>query len=152
MASDKPEARDGAQRKRDVLARLAEDVDLWVSTAGPDGDTCLVPLSFVWHEGILLVTTRETNPTTVNARRTGRATLALGHTRDVVIIDADAEVVANDRIGKEEGDHFAEKLAWDVRGRPAWTFIRFRPHTVRAWREVNEIPGRFLMENGTWLV
>ncbi|MDT0444003.1 pyridoxamine 5'-phosphate oxidase [Streptomyces johnsoniae] len=152
MASEKAAAREGAQRKQDVLARLAEDIDLWVSTSGPDGDTCLVPLSFVWHEGVLVVTTRETNPTTVNARRTGRATLALGHTRDVVIIDADAEVVANDRIGDEEGDRFAEKLSWDVRGRPAWTFIRFHPRTVRAWREVNEIPGRHLMRDGTWLV
>ncbi|UCM87854.1 pyridoxamine 5'-phosphate oxidase family protein [Streptomyces marincola] len=152
MAETQPAPRDGAQRKQDALARLAEDVDLWVSTAGPDGEACLVPLSFVWHDSYLLAATRTGNPTTVNARRTGRATLALGHTRDVVLIEADADILPSDGLDAAEGEQFVAKLGWDPRGRESWSFLRFRPRTIRAWREVNEQQGRYLMTDGTWLV
>ncbi|ARQ72508.1 pyridoxamine 5'-phosphate oxidase family protein [Streptomyces marincola] len=152
MAKTRPAPRDGAQRKQDVLARLAEDDDLWVSTAGPDGEACLVPLSFVWYGTYLLVATRTANPTTVNARRTGRVALALGHTRDVVLIEADADILPSDGLDAAEGEQFVAKLGWDPRGRPSWSFLRFRPRTIRAWREEDELQGRHLMADGAWLV
>ncbi|WP_059013668.1 pyridoxamine 5'-phosphate oxidase family protein [Streptomyces specialis] len=152
MTTEKTSPRDGALRRRDVLRRLTEDEDLWVSTASRDGVPCLVPLSFVWHGGALLVSTRASNPTAVNAWATGKAVVSLGHTRDVVVIEADAEVVPPDAVTEAEGEAFVGKLRFDTRSRPAWTFIRFRPRTVRAWREEDELAGRHLMADGVWLV
>lgn len=56
-------ARSWEQRKQDVLNRLEKDDDAWVATASADGVPTLVPLSFVWDRGTLLMATRRTNPT-----------------------------------------------------------------------------------------
>ncbi|MFD5321707.1 pyridoxamine 5'-phosphate oxidase family protein [Streptomyces sp. NPDC127098] len=152
MTTETAPPRDGEQRKKDVLRHLVEDEDAWVSTTGGDGAPCLVPLSFVWHGGTLVMTTRSTNPTAVNAAANGRAVVALGPTRDVVLIDADVEVVPSDALPAAAGEAFVRKLDWDTGDRPGWVFLVFRPRAVRAWREANELAGRELMRDGAWLV
>ncbi|GAB2933692.1 pyridoxamine 5'-phosphate oxidase family protein [Streptomyces mayteni] len=152
MTTETAPARDAAQRKKDVLDRLLRDVDAWVSTTGEGGEPCLVPLSFVWHDETLVMTTRAANPTAVNVARDGRAVVALGHTRDVILIDAEAAVVAGDALPAAAGEAFERKLHWDARGRSTWVFLVFRPRAVRAWREVNELADRQLMRDGVWLV
>ncbi|KAB8169974.1 pyridoxamine 5'-phosphate oxidase [Streptomyces sp. 3MP-14] len=148
-----PEApRTGAQRKRDVLTRLSEDEDAWVATAAPDGEPCLVPLSFLWWDDTLLINTRRANPTARNVARDGRAVVSLGHTRDVVLIDATGEVLPDGALPEAVGEAFVAKAGWDPRGRGAWVFMRLRPRGIRAWREVNEMDGRHLMRDGHWLV
>ncbi|MFR9724956.1 pyridoxamine 5'-phosphate oxidase family protein [Streptomyces sp. MS19] len=150
--SKKAPARESARRKEDTLGRLGQDVDAWVSTAGADGLPYLTPLSFVWHGGCLLMATRVTNPTARNVRANGRAYVSLGNTRDVVLIEAEAEAVPVEALGEAEGEAFVAKLRWDVRSDAAYTFLRFRPVTVTAWREVNELARRHLMRDGAWLV
>ncbi|NED12808.1 pyridoxamine 5'-phosphate oxidase family protein [Streptomyces sp. SID9124] len=145
-------ARSREQRKQDVLHRLEKDTDAWVSTASADGAPTLVPLWFVWDGEALLMATRRTNPTAVNLTPAGRAHLALGHTRDVVMIEATAEVVEGTDLPAASGDAFAAKFSWDLRGRPAWVYLRFTPYAIRAWRESNEQPDRDLMTDGHWLV
>ncbi|AGK77086.1 Putative pyridoxamine 5'-phosphate oxidase-related protein [Streptomyces microflavus DSM 40593] len=140
------------QRLRDTLGRLRDDLDAWVATASPDGTPCLVPLSFVWHEGTLLMATRRTNPTAVNVTPTGRIRVTLGPTRDVVLIEGEAEIVEGTDLPTASGDAFAAKLVWDPRKDSPWVYLRITPHTVRAWREVNEQAGRDLMLDSTWLV
>ncbi|TDC72326.1 pyridoxamine 5'-phosphate oxidase family protein [Streptomyces hainanensis] len=152
MTTEQAPARDGRQRKKDVFTYLSADEDAWVSTSGAGGEPCLVPLSFVWHDGALVMSTRSANPTAVNVARDGRAVVALGHTRDVVLIDAEVESVAGDALPAAAGEAFLGKLGWDPRGRAKWVFLVFRPLAVRAWREVNELPGRRLMRDGVWLV
>ncbi|MFI2782815.1 pyridoxamine 5'-phosphate oxidase family protein [Streptomyces sp. ALB3] len=150
--TEREPARGPEQRKQDVFDRLEKDEDVWVATASPDGLPCLVPLSFVWDRGTLLLATRRTNPTAVNVSPSGKMRLTLGHTRDVVLIEGTAEVVEGTDLPAESGDAFAAKLHWDVRGRRAWVYLRITPYTVKAWREVNELAGRDLMLDGTWLV
>lgn len=144
-------ARSREQRTQDVLDHLEKDTDAWVSTASADGVPTLVPLSFVWDRGTLLMATRRTNPTAVNVTPAGQARIALGPTRDVVLIDATAELVEGAELLAESGDAFATKLGWDLRGRSAWVYLRFTPYAVRAWREENELAGRELMAGGRWL-
>lgn len=145
-------ARSPEQRKQDVLNRLEKDNDAWVATASAAGVPTLVPLSFVWDGGTLLMATRRTNPTARNVTPTGQARISLGHTRDVVLIDATAEVVEGVELSAESGDAFATKLDWDLRGRTPWVYLRFTPYAVKAWREENELTGRELMTDGTWLI
>ncbi|MFD5874261.1 pyridoxamine 5'-phosphate oxidase family protein [Streptomyces sp. NPDC060322] len=150
--TEREPARDPEQRKQDVLDRLEKDEDLWVATASPDGVPCLVPLSFVWDRNTLLLATRRTNPTAVNVTPAGQVRITLGHTRDVVLIEGTAEVVEGTDLPVDSGEAFARKLHWDVRERPAWVYLRVTPHTVKAWRETNELAGRDLMLDGTWMV
>ncbi|MFF2137498.1 pyridoxamine 5'-phosphate oxidase family protein [Streptomyces sp. NPDC058193] len=150
--TEREPARDPEQRKQDALDRLERDEDAWVATASHDGVPCLVPLSFVWHGHTLLLATRRTNPTAVNLTPAGQVRITLGHTRDVVLLEGTAEAVEGADLPADSGDAFAGKLHWDVRGHPAWVYLRVTPYTVRAWREVNEQTGRDLMLDGTWLV
>jgi general stress protein 26 len=151
MTNPEP-ARSREQRKQDVLDRFEKDEDAWVATASADGVPTLVPLSFVWDDGTLLMATRRTNPTARNVTPTGQARISLGHTRDVVLVDATAELVEGAELSVESGDAFATKLNWDPRGRTSWVYLRFTPNAVRAWREENELAERELMAEGTWLI
>ncbi|WP_338676623.1 pyridoxamine 5'-phosphate oxidase family protein [Streptomyces sp. SCSIO 30461] len=150
MTSTDP-ARSRSRRKQDALNHLAHDEDAWVATASPSGEACLVPLSFIWDRGTLLMATRRTNPTAVNLSLRASAVVALGHTRDVVHIEGTAELVEGSDLAKEAADRFAAKLGWDPRGRKPWVYISFTPVVVKAWREANEQPGRLLMREGQWL-
>ncbi|MEU9089176.1 pyridoxamine 5'-phosphate oxidase family protein [Streptomyces sp. NPDC048428] len=144
-------ARSREQRKQDALDHLEKDEDAWVSTASPDGVPTLVPLSFVWDRGTLLMATRRTNPTAVNVTSDGQARIALGPTRDVVLIEATAELIENADLPSKSSDAFAAKLGWDLRDLSAWVYLRFTPYAVRAWREKNELADRELMADGRWL-
>ncbi|MCP3817667.1 pyridoxamine 5'-phosphate oxidase family protein [Streptomyces sp. A3M-1-3] len=144
-------ARSRDQRRQDVHERLAKDEDAWVATAAADGDPCLVPLSFVWHAGTLLMCTRRTNPTARNLTPSGPVRVTLGHTRDVVLVEGTAETVAGRELPAEAADAFAAKLRWDPRDREPWVYVRITPHVVKAWQEENELAGRELMRDGVWL-
>ncbi|MFE7388441.1 pyridoxamine 5'-phosphate oxidase family protein [Streptomyces sp. NPDC057582] len=151
MTNPEP-ARSREQRKQDVFDRFEKDEDAWVASSSADGVPTLVPLSFVWDDGTLLMATRRINPTARNVTPAGQAGISLGHTRDVVLVDATAEVVEGAELSVESGDAFATKLNWDPRGRTSWVYLRFTPYAVRAWREENELPERELMAEGTWLI
>ena len=70
-----------------MLAKLRDDVDLWVASADETGEAYLVPLSFHWDGAALTLATPRSSPTAVNLLRAGRARVALGPTRDVVIVE-----------------------------------------------------------------
>lgn len=65
----------------------------WVATADERGIAHLVPLSLCWHDGVVVVATEARSRTARNASASAQARLALGPTRDVVVIDAEASVV-----------------------------------------------------------
>ncbi len=138
-------------RKQDTLRRLEQDVDLWVATASADGTPYLMPLSFLWDNKTLLLSTAGTNPTARNLRANPSLQLTLGHTRDVIHIEATAETLEPHEIGATEGDAFAEKAGFDPRPLAGYLFFRATPTKIQAWREVNELKDRVLLRNGTWL-
>jgi len=81
------------QRTADVLARLREDVDLWVASADAEGNAYLVPLSFVWDGAALTISTPRASRTARNLMRAEWARVALGLTRDVVIVEGTVETI-----------------------------------------------------------
>ncbi|MEW1657344.1 MULTISPECIES: pyridoxamine 5'-phosphate oxidase family protein [unclassified Streptomyces] len=147
-----PPPRDAGQRKRDALQRLESDEDAWISTATADGAPTLVPLSFVWHQEQLVMSTKGVNITVRNLAARGESWVAIGHTRDVVLLHCTAEVLANDALPQEAADALATKLGWNPRGREPWVFLRFTPQRMLVWREANELAGRELMRDGVWRV
>jgi hypothetical protein len=88
IADPRPRTR----RRSDTEYRLAHDVDVWVATASADGVPYVVPLSFDWDGDSLILATPADSPTGRNLADTGAVRLALGSTRDVTMIDGDADV------------------------------------------------------------
>jgi len=144
--------RDLAQRTADTRSRLDNDIDVWVSTASPDGVPHLRPLSFAWDGTALLVSTPEASPTGRNLASSGMASLALGHTRDVVMIEGNVEVIPIGELPQDVGDAFAARTEFDPRTlRTKYAFFRITPVEIQAWREVDELPNRTIMRGGAWL-
>lgn len=138
-----------SQRIVDTLRRLDEDTDAWVASTDAERPW-LAPLSFLWHDGYLLFATSSSTPTASNARTVPLVRVALGHPRDVVIIQGHASTcgpadVADEEIEKYQTKHGSNPRDW------ADSFIRVRPVRILAWRESNEIARRLLMTAGIWL-
>jgi hypothetical protein len=148
-----PDPRSRAERRRDTERRLAHDVDLWVASASADGAPYLVPLSFDWDGGTLLVATPTDSPTGGNLAATRAVRLGLGHTRDVSMIEGEVEVLEIEALPRERADRFAARTGFDPREEATqYRWFRISPRRVQAWREVNELPDRELMRDGRWLV
>lgn len=148
---DDPPRRHG-QRIRDTLHRLEHDVDAWVATADVTGCPYLVPLSFLWDGATLLLATPTDSPTGRNLRATGRVRVAVGVTRDVVLIEGTAEALAATDIGDDVGEAFAGRTGFDPRAlTTSYHYFRIRPQRLQAWRGVDELAERDLMRDGHWL-
>ena len=140
------------ERRRDTEHRLNHDIDVWVASASTDGAPYLVPLSFDWDDEALLVATPTNSPTGRNLAATRAARIALGHTRDVSMIEGDVEVLEIDELPPERGDRFAERAGFDPRGLTTpYRWFRIAPRRIQAWREVDELTDRELMRDGRWL-
>ena len=145
--------RDAQTRKADTLVMLAtKEIDVWVATASADGEAHLVPVSLAWVDERAVIAVPETSVTTSNLTASGQARLAVGPTRDVVMIDAALERTIAVDDDKALGEAYAAQADWDPRGDSAYVFLVLRPVRLQAWREANEIKGRTLMRDGAWVV
>ncbi|HWJ09538.1 MAG TPA: pyridoxamine 5'-phosphate oxidase family protein [Nocardioides sp.] len=149
------QARDRETRKADALARLATPaIDTWVATASAAGVPHLVPLSLAWVEERVVLAVEASSVTARNLTASGTARLAVGPTRDVVMIDAVlADAVVSSGVGADDalGAAYAAQADWDPRHDVGYLFLVLRPVRVQAWREANELAGRTLMLDGRWL-
>jgi hypothetical protein len=147
-------ARTGPERKADTIARFeALEADAWVATASAAGEAHLIPLSYAWNGERLILAIQPASLTARNIEASGQARLALGPTRDVVLVDARLDrLVAVDEAPNELADAYARQSDWDPRlETDPYVFIVLRPVRIQAWREANELDGRTLMRDGAWL-
>jgi len=143
------------QRKADALALLtARHADLWMASASASGVAHLVPLSFAWDGEHVILATALHAVTTRNISATRRARLALGGTRDVVMIDALlVRQVALREIEAALAERYAAQADWDPRSADGdFIYSLVHPDRIQVWREVNEHVGRTVMRGGVWLV
>jgi hypothetical protein len=146
-----PAPRPRSQRKADALERLRNDIDLWVASADETGNAYLIPLSYYWDEKTLTIATPRASRTGRNLIRAGWARVALGHTRDVLIVEGPLEVIP---IGADPAleDAHAQASGFDPREESSeYAYLRITPDSIQAWRESNELQGRRLMRDGEWL-
>jgi len=146
-------SRSREERLADVRALLASAVDVWVATGSPAGVPHLVPLSFA-AIGIDLIVcaTPATSVTARNIGATRHARLGFGDLRDVVMVDAEASVVPWSSADERLADDFISARGWDPHGEPYdFAMLVLRPVRVQAWRSLEEIAGRELMRDGSWL-
>jgi hypothetical protein len=128
-------------------------IDVWVATAG-DAGAHLVPLSLSWIDEQVVVALPADSITTRNLTTAGTARLAVGPTRDVVMIDSVLEgIVPVEEAHADMIDGYCAQADWDPRAAGGgYVLAQLRPVRIQAWREVNEIAGRTLMRDGAWLV
>jgi hypothetical protein len=144
-----------SQRKADTLAKLeTRHADTWLATASGAGVAHMVPLSFAWHDGLILVATP---PRTLSARNmvaSGRARLAMGDTHDVVMVDAELDRAFGAKEAPAElAEAFAAQAGWDPRSsKSGHAIFSLRPRRIQAWRREDEWAGRVIMTDGAWLI
>jgi hypothetical protein len=146
--------RSGEQRKIDTLAKLGEaGADVWVATARAGGKEFLVPLSYAWDGRHVILSTLPEFLTARDIVASGRARLGFGPTRDVVIIDVVLDGQLDIRAAPPDlADLYARQSGWDPRDEPdSYVLLLMRPVRVQAWREANELEGKWLMREGDWL-
>jgi len=142
--------RSTSQRRADTIARLENDADAWVATAGA-GRPHLVPLSLAWDGARVILATPAQSPTARNAAAAGQVRLALGTSRDVTIIDATAEVVPCAEAPDPVARCYLTRTGWDPRQEDVpHVYLIAAPRTMRAWYSLAEISGRTIMRDGRW--
>jgi hypothetical protein len=147
------EPRARATRKADSLAMLAtKGIDVWVATSSAGGAPHLVPLSLAWVGERVVVAMEASSVTARNLTVSGEARLAVGPTRDVVMIDAELAETIDVAEHEKLAVAYVSQADWDPRASTGYIFVVLRPLRIQAWREANEIPGRTLMRDGRWLV
>ena len=154
MEPTTPRSRD--RRRRDALAQLgAPAADVWVATADPSGGRpYLVPLSLAWVDEQAVIALDQSSRTARNLTAGRVARLAVGPTRDVVVLDVELvdDVAVLDPAAGALAERYAAQADWDPREAGAgYRFLVLRPLRIQAWREADEIPGRTLMRDGVWL-
>ena len=127
-------------------------IDVWVATASSAGTPYLVPVSLAWVNERVVIAVDGSSPTARNLTTSGKARLAVGPTRDVVMIDAVLQEAVDVTTAVALGEAYVAQADWDPRGSEGYVFLVLRPDRIQAWREANEIAGRTLMRDGRWLV
>lgn len=144
--------RNAAERRRDTLARLDAERDLWVSTAHPDHGPHQVPLWFLWDGRAVWMCTGAASATARNVHEEPRVRLSLPDTFDVVLLQGEVEAYPAGDVPTDAADAFTAKFGWDPRTEQgSFLYLRVEPTTVRAWRGEPELRGRVIMRDGAWL-
>ena len=113
------------------------------------GTPYLVPLSFLWDGGTLLVATPSSSPTSQNLHSTGKVRIGIGPTRDLVLIEGTVgEILSAAEVPDGLGNAFAAKTGFDPRQLTGYSYFRIHPQRLQAWREANGLKDRELMGGG----
>jgi hypothetical protein len=140
-----------SQRIQNTRDTLRSEVDLWVASASKSGDAYLIPLSFTWDGSHVIIATPRRSITARNLLRAGWARLALGPTRDVVIVEGLVDEVD---VTKQPAlaDAHAARVGFEARDEPdPYVYLRVTPRRIQAWRNPAELPDRDVMRDGVWL-
>jgi hypothetical protein len=150
-----PVTRSPEQRKSDALAKLtAKDTNVWVASASPKGDVHLVPVTHTWNGSQVVLATGPKSSTVAHVTSNRRARLALGETRDVVMIDAVlVEAIPAADAPANLADAYAAQAGWDPRtDSDNYIYLVLGPERIQVWKEGEDSAGRTVMQNEQWVI
>lgn len=141
-----------AQRCADARDKLRTEYDAWVASSDQHGGPpYLTPLSFLWDGGSVIVACEYDTVTGRNLETTGRTRIAVGSTRDVVMIDGVATALRPAELDTGEADAFALRAGFDPRQlTDRYRYFRIVPDRIQSWREAGELAGRLIYRDGHW--
>ena len=139
-------------RKADVLAALEGQGEMWVASADADGRPHLIAVSAWWDGTDLVMATVAISRTAKNLSAGRELRLAAGTPADAIVIHARVvEIQAADE-APAVASGFASAMGWDPRQvGNGWAFFRLRPSRIQAYRGYEELEGRDVMRNSSWL-
>ena len=143
------------KRKADALLKLeAVESNVWVGSASPTGDVHLVPVAHTWNGSQVVLATGPRSRTVSNMTANPKARLALGETRDVVMIDAILiEVIPASDAPAALAEGYAAQAGWDARTDSAnYVYLVLGPKRIQVWSEGEDLAGRAVMREGEWVV
>lgn len=143
------------ERKADALAKLAAvEANVWVASASLAGAVHLVPMTHTWNGSQVVLATEPRSRTVANVTANPRVRLALGETRDVVMIDAAlVEAVPGSEAPAPLVEGYAAQAGWDPRTDSGdYVYLVLGPERIEVWREAEDLAGRTVMRNGVWVV
>jgi hypothetical protein len=144
--------RNTLKRKEHALLKLQQDRDVWVATADGKGRAHLVPFSLYWDGSRVVVTTPRSSVSARNVLKSHQAKLALGDTRDVVILDVLVEVADVGPDNAEISNGFKHRNGWDPRDTSSpYVYFLMTPRRIQVWESEEELEGRDVMKKGQWL-
>jgi hypothetical protein len=148
-------ARSTEERKADALSKLvAVETNVWIASASPSGAVHLVPVTHSWNGSQVVLATGPKSRTVSNVVASGQARLALGETRDVLMMDAalvEAVPASDAPIILAEG--YAAQAGWDPRtDADNYVFLVLEPRRIQVSREGEDLAGRTVMRNGEWVI
>jgi hypothetical protein len=147
-------ARSPEERKADALSKLtAVEANVWIATASLTGAVHLVPVTHTWNGNQIVLATEPGSRTVANVTANPRVRLALGETRDVVMIDAVlAEAVPKSKAAAALAEGYAAQAGWDPRTDGGdYIYLVLGPQRIQVWREAEDLAGRTVMRNGVWV-
>jgi general stress protein 26 len=143
------------ERKTDALSKLtAVEANVWVASASPTDAVHLVPMTHTWDGSQIVLATEPRSRSATNVTANPRVRLALGETRDVVMIDAVlAEAVSKSQAPAALAEGYAAQAGWDPQtDTDEYVYLVFRPERIQVWREDEDLTGRTVMRNGAWVI
>jgi len=143
------------ERKADALSKLAAvETNVWVASASPTDAVHLVPVTHTWDGSQIVLATEPRSRTAANVTAKPRVRLALGETRDVVMIDAVLiEAVPTSEAPAALAEGYAAQAGWDPRTDGGeYVYLVFGPERIQVWREDEDLAGRTVMRNGAWVI
>lgn len=148
-------ARSTEERKADALSKLvAVETNVWIASASPSGAVHLVPVTHSWNGSQVVLATGPKSRTVSNVVASGQARLALGETRDVLMMDAalvEAVPASDAPIILAEG--YAAQAGWDPRtDADNYVFLVLEPRRIQVSREGEDLAGRTVTRNGEWVI
>ncbi|HUD11288.1 MAG TPA: pyridoxamine 5'-phosphate oxidase family protein [Candidatus Saccharimonadia bacterium] len=143
--------RTAKERQDDTLYKLLHERDVWVATADASGRAHLVPFSLVWDGEHIIAATEILSRTIKNIRVSGQARLAIGDTRDVVIIEVQIKIMPLESASTEMGDLFLKRTGWHPRDAQREAYLLMTPIIIQAWKNEEELHGRTIMKDGIWI-
>jgi hypothetical protein len=141
-----------SERQADTKHRLETDRDIWVASADSSGRPHLVPFSLHWDGSQVITTTPANSITARNIAHNGIARLALGDTRDVVILDVSVKTIPVAEVDSATSEAFNARTGWDPRQTSSpYVYFFMTPVTILAWLDEDELTGRTIMREGRWV-
>jgi general stress protein 26 len=143
------------ERKADALAKItATKANVWVASASRSGGVHLIPVTHTWNGSQHVLTTEPRSKTVTNVMANPRVRLALGETRDVVMVDAILiEAIPAAEAPAMVAEGYASQAGWDPRTDSGdYVYLVFRPERIQVWREDEDLAGRTVMRNGAWVI
>ena len=114
----------------------------------------MVPVSHTWNGNQIILATEPSSRTVANVTANPRVCLALGETRDVVMIEA----VLREAVPKTEApaalaQGYAAQAGWDPQTDGSdYVYLVLGPERIQVWREAEDLAGRTVMRDGAWVV